>query len=131
MKDYLDGDVTRNERRSMDSATISLLDRAGLDKAKVAGIIRRGIEGADDGAHIECPDGGERCGPGDRQCDGPQEQGVSHRARGNVGLGWDASKARRIPDSASSDARPAEPAARRRRGRRPARSSGARGETLR
>ncbi len=33
----------------MDPAISSLLDRAGLDKAKVAGIIRRGLDGADDG----------------------------------------------------------------------------------
>jgi len=33
----------------MDPAISSLLDRAGLDKAKVAGLIKRGLDGADDG----------------------------------------------------------------------------------
>jgi TldD protein len=33
----------------MDPSISSLLDRAGLDKAKVAGIIKRGLDGADDG----------------------------------------------------------------------------------
>ena len=33
----------------MDPSLSSLLERAGLDKGKVAGIIKRGLEGADDG----------------------------------------------------------------------------------
>jgi TldD protein len=33
----------------MDPALSSLIDRAGLDKAKVAGIIKHGLDGADDG----------------------------------------------------------------------------------
>jgi TldD protein len=33
----------------MDQFVSSLIDRAGLDKGKVAGIIRRGLDGADDG----------------------------------------------------------------------------------
>ena len=33
----------------MDESIASLIDRAGLDKAKVAGIIKRGLDGADDG----------------------------------------------------------------------------------
>ena len=33
----------------MDQSVASLIDRAGLDKGKVAGIIRRGLDGADDG----------------------------------------------------------------------------------
>ncbi|MBV8509023.1 MAG: metalloprotease TldD, partial [Xanthobacteraceae bacterium] len=31
------------------NSTTSLLDRAGLEKAKVSKIIRRGLDGADDG----------------------------------------------------------------------------------
>ena len=49
LKDYLEPSAARNERRSMDSTTISLLDRAGLDQGKVARIIGRGLDGADDG----------------------------------------------------------------------------------
>jgi TldD protein len=33
----------------MDESIASLIDRAGLDKGKVAGIIKRGLDGADDG----------------------------------------------------------------------------------
>jgi TldD protein len=33
----------------MDQSVSSLIDRAGLDKGRVAGIIRRGLDGADDG----------------------------------------------------------------------------------
>jgi len=33
----------------MDAAISSLLDRAGLDKGKVGGIVKRGLDGADDG----------------------------------------------------------------------------------
>jgi TldD protein len=33
----------------MTSATSSLIDRAGLDHARVGNIIHRGLEGADDG----------------------------------------------------------------------------------
>src|SRR4029078_2289989 len=33
----------------MDSAISSLIDRSGLDRGKVSGLIKRGLEGADDG----------------------------------------------------------------------------------
>src|SRR5271169_813991 len=39
----------KTPEQAMDPALSSLLDRAGLDKAKVGQIIKRGLEGADDG----------------------------------------------------------------------------------
>src|SRR6187551_702270 len=33
----------------MDKAISSLIDRSGLDRGKVSGLIKRGLEGADDG----------------------------------------------------------------------------------